>query len=109
MNRIYFIFQGAQKIAPLLQVLGEVLNARLTVFFNCVEKHSEMPQKSFFRLVLEPELVFGSDGQLGQGPMARFVSEFTHLYFDHRSSFSLNSANLTLPQYENGYHYTSSL
>lgn len=42
---------GAQKIAPLLLVLQEVVNAKIRVFLNCVDKHSEMPQKSYYRSV----------------------------------------------------------
>ena len=40
---------GAQKIAAVLLVLQEVVNAKISVFLNCVDKHSEMPQKSYFR------------------------------------------------------------
>ncbi len=29
--------------------MAQVLNARVRVFLNCVEKHSEMPNKSYFR------------------------------------------------------------
>ncbi len=64
---------GAQKIAPLLQVLSNVLNARIRIFLNCVEKHSEMPQKSYFRAVLQPELTFNDEGSLAPGPVARFA------------------------------------
>ena len=39
---------------------------------NCIEKHSEMPLKSFFRLVLEPDLLFNAEGQQLPGPMAKF-------------------------------------
>jgi len=41
-----------------------VLNAKLRVFLNCVDKHSEMPNKSFFKQVLEPGLIFEEDGKL---------------------------------------------
>lgn len=63
---------GAQKLAPLLIVLQEVLNCRVRVFMNCVEKHSEMPLKSFYRLVVEPDLLFGPDGRQLAGPSAKF-------------------------------------
>ena len=63
---------GAQKIAPLLHVLSKTLNARIRIFLNCVEKHSEMPQKSYYRAVLNPELTFADDGALSPGPTARF-------------------------------------
>lgn len=39
---------------------------------NCVEKNSEMPLKSFYRLVLEPDLMFGSDERQLAGPIAKF-------------------------------------
>ena len=63
---------GAQKLAPLLLVLQEVLNCRIRLFLNPVEKHSEMPLKSFYRLVLEPDLLFSSDERLLAGPIAKF-------------------------------------
>jgi UDP-glucose:glycoprotein glucosyltransferase len=44
--------QGAQKVSALLLVLKDVLNAKIRVFLNCVDKHSEMPLKSYFRVVL---------------------------------------------------------
>ncbi len=65
---------GAQKIAPLLQVLSKTVNAKIRVFLNCVEKHSEMPQKSYYRAVLNPELQFNDDGSLAAGPSARFAN-----------------------------------
>ena len=65
---------GAQKIAPVLLVLQEVVNARIRVFLNCVDKHSEMPQKSYFRMVMDPELRFDGEGKLSAGPIARFSS-----------------------------------
>merc|ERR1711962_1167639 len=44
----------------------------LRVFLNCVDKHSEMPNKSFFKQVLEPGLVFDDEGKLSPGPKALF-------------------------------------
>ncbi|CAH1780753.1 unnamed protein product [Owenia fusiformis] len=64
--------RGAQKITPLLMVLQEVVNADIKVMFNCKDQLSEMPLKSFYRLVLEPELAFASDGVLSSGPVAKF-------------------------------------
>lgn len=66
--------QGSQKIVATLQVLSKVVNAKIRVFFNCVDKHSQLPQKSYFRLVLEPELTFTPMGELASGPMAKFVN-----------------------------------
>ena len=42
------VSKGAQKIAPVLMVLQSVVNAKIRIFLNCVDKHSEMPNKSFF-------------------------------------------------------------
>ena len=66
------ISRGAQKISPLLAVLHQVLNAKVRIFLNCVDKHSEMPNKSFFRQVLQPSLTFREDGRLSEGPRAVF-------------------------------------
>ena len=51
--------RGAQKLVPLLSTLQKVINMKIKIFLNCVDKHSDMPLKNFFRFVLEPELVFG--------------------------------------------------
>ena len=59
--------KGAQKIAPTLKTLSKVVNSKIRIFLNCVDKHSEMPQKSYFRVVLEPELTFSSTGELSSG------------------------------------------
>ena len=37
--------RGAQKLAPLLAVLLKVVPARLSIIFNCVLQHSEIPLK----------------------------------------------------------------
>lgn len=66
--------QGAQKISGLLLVLKDVLNAKIRVFLNCVDKHSEMPLKSYYRVVLESEPNFGGTGDLLPGPQARFTN-----------------------------------
>lgn len=67
------VSQGAQKISDTLRVLSQVTNAKIRVFLNCVDKHSETPQKSYFRMVLEPELAFNdANGQISPGPQARF-------------------------------------
>jgi UDP-glucose:glycoprotein glucosyltransferase len=66
--------QGAQKISTLLLVLKDVLNVKIRVFLNCVDKHSEMPLKSYYRVVLEPEPTFGASGEMSPGPQARFAN-----------------------------------
>nr|XP_018911723.1 PREDICTED: UDP-glucose:glycoprotein glucosyltransferase [Bemisia tabaci] len=68
------VSRGAQKIGPILQVLYQVLNANIRIFFNCVEKNSDMPLKSFYRFVLEPELQFDANGRLSSGPIAKFTN-----------------------------------
>ncbi|KAL1423917.1 hypothetical protein MTO96_020712 [Rhipicephalus appendiculatus] len=68
------VSRGAQKISHILLVLQNVINANVKVFFNCIDKHSDMPLKSYYRFVLEPEPQFGLDGQLGPGPYAKFVN-----------------------------------
>lgn len=65
--------RGAQKLAPLLILLRQVVNCDLRVFLCAVDKHSDMPVKNFYRYVVEPELQFTSDGRLGSGPVAKFV------------------------------------
>ncbi|KAL1514204.1 hypothetical protein ABEB36_003497 [Hypothenemus hampei] len=66
------VSRGAQKIGPILQVLHDVLNANIRVFLNSLEKNSDMPVKSFYRFVLEPEIQFSEDGKQLSGPIARF-------------------------------------
>ncbi|KAK9738964.1 Thioredoxin-like domain [Popillia japonica] len=66
------VSRGAQKLGPILQVLQEVLNCNVRVFLNCVEKNSDMPVKSFYRFVLEPEIQFTEDGRQTAGPIAKF-------------------------------------
>lgn len=68
------VSRGAQKISHILLVLQNVINANVKVFFNCIDKHSDMPLKSYYRFVLEPEPQFGLDGQQGLGPYAKFVN-----------------------------------
>ncbi|XP_026323693.1 UDP-glucose:glycoprotein glucosyltransferase isoform X2 [Hyposmocoma kahamanoa] len=63
---------AAQKLAPLLLVLRRVVNCRIKLFMNPQDKNSDMPLKSFYRYVLEPELQFTSEGALTGGALARF-------------------------------------
>ncbi|XP_041587265.1 UDP-glucose:glycoprotein glucosyltransferase 2 [Vulpes lagopus] len=60
----------AQKMAQLLIVLGKIINMKIRLFMNCRGKLSEAPLKSFYRFVLEPELVLAADGITG--PVAKF-------------------------------------
>ncbi|XP_076453817.1 UDP-glucose:glycoprotein glucosyltransferase 1-like isoform X2 [Babylonia areolata] len=63
----------AQKLAPILQILQSVANVDIRVFMNCREQLSDMPVKRFYRYVVEPELAFRSDGEVTEGPVARFL------------------------------------
>ncbi|XP_049887526.1 UDP-glucose:glycoprotein glucosyltransferase [Pectinophora gossypiella] len=63
---------AAQRLAPLLLVLRRVVNCRIKLFLNPQDKNSDMPLKSFYRYVLEPELQFTAEGALTGGPLARF-------------------------------------
>ncbi|XP_057192327.1 UDP-glucose:glycoprotein glucosyltransferase 2 isoform X1 [Triplophysa rosa] len=65
--------RDAQKLAPLLIVLGQVVNMKVQVFMNCRAKLSEMPLKSFYRFVLESDVSFFGNDSLSPGPMARFT------------------------------------
>ncbi|CAH0722695.1 unnamed protein product, partial [Brenthis ino] len=63
---------AAQRLAPVLLVLRRVVNCRLRLFLNPQDKNSDMPLKSFYRYVLEPELQFTASGAQGAGAAARF-------------------------------------
>ncbi|KAE8604939.1 hypothetical protein XENTR_v10014902 [Xenopus tropicalis] len=67
------VTKAAQRLAPLLLVLKQVLNMNLRVFMNCQSKLSEMPLKSFYRYVLEPEVMFTSQKNIAPGPIAKFL------------------------------------
>ncbi|GAB6021676.1 hypothetical protein CHUAL_004257 [Chamberlinius hualienensis] len=64
--------RGAQKLSHILIVLQDILNCHISVFLNAPEKVSEMPLKTFYRYVLEPEIQFTFDDKFATGPMARF-------------------------------------
>ncbi|XP_027530452.1 UDP-glucose:glycoprotein glucosyltransferase 2 isoform X4 [Neopelma chrysocephalum] len=63
----------AQKISHLLIVLKDVINMKLRLFLNCKSKLSELPLKSFYRFVLEPELSYGINKHLPSEPVAKFL------------------------------------
>ncbi|XP_040835082.1 UDP-glucose:glycoprotein glucosyltransferase 1 isoform X2 [Ochotona curzoniae] len=63
----------AQRLTPLLLVLVQLVNMNLRVFMNCQSKLSDMPLKSFYRYVLEPEIAFTSDKSFAKGPIAKFL------------------------------------
>ncbi|XP_077205462.1 UDP-glucose:glycoprotein glucosyltransferase 1 isoform X1 [Paroedura picta] len=63
----------AQRLAPLLMVLSKVINMNLVVFMNCQSRLSDMPLKSFYRYVLEPEITFTPEKLFIPGPVATFL------------------------------------
>lgn len=67
------VSRGAQKVGSIVSVLRQVLNSEVNVYLNCPERISDMPLKSYYRYVLEPELRFTSDGDLDSGPIANFT------------------------------------
>ncbi|XP_015179238.1 PREDICTED: UDP-glucose:glycoprotein glucosyltransferase isoform X3 [Polistes dominula] len=66
------VSRGAQKLGPILKTLQQTLNCRIKVFLNCLDKNSDMPLKSFYRFVLDPEPQFTADGHLN-GAIAKFT------------------------------------
>ncbi|XP_072111746.1 UDP-glucose:glycoprotein glucosyltransferase 1 isoform X1 [Mobula birostris] len=67
------VTRDAQRLAPFLLVLNQLINMNLRVFMNCQAKLSEMPLKSIYRYVLEPETAFKADGTFAPGPVAKFL------------------------------------
>ncbi|XP_036712981.1 UDP-glucose:glycoprotein glucosyltransferase 1 isoform X2 [Balaenoptera musculus] len=67
------VTREAQRLAPLLLVLTQLINMNLRVFMNCQSKLSDMPLKSFYRYVLEAEISFTSDNSFAKGPIAKFL------------------------------------
>ncbi|XP_055694605.1 UDP-glucose:glycoprotein glucosyltransferase [Lutzomyia longipalpis] len=65
--------KGAQKLAPILILLRNVLNCHMKVYLCAVDKHSDMPVKNFYRYVVEPEIQFTPDGKSSRGPIAKFT------------------------------------
>ena len=64
--------RAAQKISTVLRVLSETTNVNVHVYFNCKEKLSAPPLKSFYRYVLAGEMQFdAASGQLHK-PIAFF-------------------------------------
>ncbi|XP_036247244.2 UDP-glucose:glycoprotein glucosyltransferase 2 [Molothrus ater] len=63
----------AQKMTHLLIVLRDIINMKLRLFLNCRSKLSEVPLKSFYRFVLEPELTYGINKHLPSEPVAKFL------------------------------------
>ncbi|XP_062861510.1 UDP-glucose:glycoprotein glucosyltransferase 2 [Trichomycterus rosablanca] len=64
--------RDAQKMVPVLIVLGQAVNMKVQLFMNCRAKLSEMPLKSFYRFVMEADVSFLGNDTLSPGPVARF-------------------------------------
>ncbi|XP_059506997.1 UDP-glucose:glycoprotein glucosyltransferase 1 isoform X2 [Stegostoma tigrinum] len=67
------VTRDAQRLSSFLLVLHQLVNMNLHVLMNCQPKLSEMPLKSIYRFVLEPEITFSADGSFGPGPVAKFL------------------------------------
>ncbi|XP_030838200.1 UDP-glucose:glycoprotein glucosyltransferase 1 isoform X1 [Strongylocentrotus purpuratus] len=65
--------RDSQKWSQLLQVLHQGLNVNINIYMNPRAQLSELPLKSFYRYVLEPELAFRVDSSLTAGPSAKFL------------------------------------
>lgn len=65
--------RGAQKLSSLLILLRNVVNCNMRLVLCAVDRHSDMPVKTFYRFVVEPELQFMPDGKHAPGPYAKFV------------------------------------
>ncbi|XP_016132638.1 UDP-glucose:glycoprotein glucosyltransferase 1-like [Sinocyclocheilus grahami] len=63
------------------QVLKQLVNVNLRVFMNCQSKLSDLPLKSFYRYVLEPEISFMADSSFAPGPLAKFLDMPQSLLF----------------------------
>ena len=67
--------RGAQKLIPLLTTLQKVVNVNIKIFLNCIDKHSDLPLKTFYRFVLEPELSFDSES----GSLSKRTAVFVNM------------------------------
>ncbi|XP_039963772.1 UDP-glucose:glycoprotein glucosyltransferase [Bactrocera neohumeralis] len=81
--------RSAQKLAPILILLRNILNCEMNIYLTPVGQHSDMPVKNFYRYVVEPEVQFQTNGKLAEGP----ISKFTGLPVN-----SLLTQNLQVPE-----------
>lgn len=65
--------RSAQKLAPILILLRNILNCEMNIYLTPVGQHSDMPVKNFYRYVVEPEVQFQTNGKLGEGPISKFT------------------------------------
>uniref|UniRef100_A0A914ZER9 UDP-glucose:glycoprotein glucosyltransferase 1 n=3 Tax=Parascaris TaxID=6254 RepID=A0A914ZER9_PARUN len=65
----------AQRLGPLISVIQQITNADIKLVMNPKAKLSELPLKRFYRLVLEPSVVFDDSGRISSlAYQARFAS-----------------------------------
>uniref|UniRef100_F1KR85 UDP-glucose:glycoprotein glucosyltransferase 1 n=1 Tax=Ascaris suum TaxID=6253 RepID=F1KR85_ASCSU len=65
----------AQRLGPLINVIQQITNADIKLVMNPKAKLSELPLKRFYRLVLEPSVVFDDSGRISSlAYQARFAS-----------------------------------
>jgi len=81
--------RGAQKILPILITFRKIFNMRIRVMFNCLDRHTELPLKNFYRFVLESEPSFKN------GPNYPPVLRTT---FRNLPSSSLLTLNMATPE-----------
>lgn len=81
--------RGAQKILPILMIFRKVFNIKLRFMFNCNDKHTSLPLKSFYRFVIESEPTFKN------GPNSPPVLRTT---FRNLPSSSLLTLNMATPE-----------
>jgi lipopolysaccharide biosynthesis glycosyltransferase len=81
--------RGAQKILPILMTFRKIFNLRLRFMFNCVDRHTELPLKNFYRFVIENEPNFKNGPD--QPPVLRTV-------FRNLPSSSLFTLNMATPE-----------
>ncbi|XP_023293347.2 UDP-glucose:glycoprotein glucosyltransferase [Lucilia cuprina] len=65
--------RSAQKLAPILILLRNTVNCNMKVYLTPVNQHSDMPVKNFYRYVVETEIQFLPNGELAEGPIAKFT------------------------------------
>uniref|UniRef100_A0A670I5N9 UDP-glucose ceramide glucosyltransferase-like 1 n=1 Tax=Podarcis muralis TaxID=64176 RepID=A0A670I5N9_PODMU len=75
LQEMYTISCEFNFLCPLFcfKVLNKLINMNLRVFMNCQSKLSDMPLKSFYRYVLEPEITFSAEKLFVPGPVAKFL------------------------------------
>lgn len=78
--------RGAQKILPILMTFRTMFNLKLRIMFNCVDRHTELPLKNFYRFVIENEPAFKN------GPDQPPVMRTTFRNLPGSSLFTLNMA-----------------